>query len=158
VRCSTFLEAFAYAKVERLSPALYGILLQRLITVKHKGWHRLKPRAVEGDLVTSNHMNLEVKVSFGKTKLAGKRGNIMFEFRGIRVNCISNFYILIAYNVTKDNYTSLGELFVFKMTKGEILSLMGTKKSKSEFAVVVNSVRWKAMLEYRISLTTLSTL
>jgi hypothetical protein len=164
VNCSTFLEAFAYAKVEKLSPSLYGILLQNLITIKHPGWKTLKHGALEGDLTTSNHLHLEVKVSFGGLKVSSR--NVVFGFKNIRLACICDFFILIAYHVTKQNYSSLGALFVFKMTQRELFPFLPEQVSSSsikprehvELSVTFGSVRWKAMLQYRITLDMLSAL
>ncbi len=114
------MEAFAYSKVE-LSGSTYGILLERILVSKHVGWQRLKKGAREGDITTQHGRHLEVKVSLGGSTI-GRADT--FNFRSIRLNCTCDFFLFIAYYVNEKNYGSLGELFVFKLTKIELLPFL----------------------------------
>lgn len=157
----TLKEAFAYSKAE-LSGPQYGVSLQKWITIKF-GWDRPDPKLLKGDIVTKKSA-FELKVSLG-TKTYNK-----FNFVQVRLQHTVDFYVLIAYYVTEANLAKLGEIFIFKLTKKEIVHFVGksyshgttsswaatsaeTIKTYSEKDVRVSfgSKKWVNLLKFRIS-------
>ncbi len=163
---STLEEAFAYCKVE-LSAARYGVLLQKWIITKNK-WNKLCPKLLKGDIITKKS-SFELKISLGTITCKN------FNFVQLRLSHSIDFYILIAYYVNNTNYCALGELFIFKLKKKEILQFVGesyshgtkfnwstactetiNRYSEKDIRVLFGSKKWVALLEYRISQSTFS--
>lgn len=140
-------------------PQSYGPLIQKKI-IQLYGWIHLEPHKCQGDIQTKNY-NIELKVSLGG------QTNDRFHFAQLRQSHKIDFYVFIAYRLTESNYQELGELFIFKMDKKQILPFLAngfshrTKQewSKNPFGleekyiqVKYDSVGWHNLLKYRISL------
>jgi hypothetical protein len=49
-----------------------------------------------------------------------------FAFSNIKLHHTYMYVILIAYHIDDVNYVSLGELYVFKLTKAQLLPFLGS--------------------------------
>lgn len=119
LKCKSLKEAFAYSMLE-LNSGHYGKLLEQIIAKKQPGWASLKYGSPEGDIITKNNITFELKVSIYESK------KNRFQFNCIRLHHTYMFVILIAYHVDGVNYASLGELYVFKLTKSQLLPFLGS--------------------------------
>ena len=162
---STLKEAHIYCKMYNLKGQFTGPVIEAYIKNK---FNMSKNNASDctGDLQCHN-VNYEIKVSNG-----GKDNN-KFNFVQIRMNHNCQ-YILSVYYICKDNLETLGELFVFKLTKEQMKNLIvnyggyahGTtgkngiitidslneKTNQYEYALrpVYGDNCWNELLQYRI--------
>lgn len=104
-----------YCKYNNLSGQFTGPALEKYIKIKYK-MTKNNPSFCNGDL-QSNEKNFEIKVSNG-----GKENN-KFNFVQLRMNH-SCEYILTAYYINYTNLDNLGELFIFKINKENMKSLI----------------------------------
>ncbi len=64
-------------------------------------------------------LNMEVKVSLGSIN------NETFGFSQLRLAHKVDLYILVAYYINTSNIPDLGEVFIFKLNKSELISFVG---------------------------------
>jgi hypothetical protein len=107
--------AHIYCKINQLSGQLLGYLIEYYIKNKY-GMIKNNPSLCNGDLYY-NQTNFEIKVSNG-----GKENN-KFNYVQLRINHNCN-YILTAYYLNNDNVETEGELFIFKLTKNNIIFII----------------------------------
>lgn len=165
LKCKTIKDAHIYCKINNLSSQCSGILIEEFIKNKYN-MKKNKSSLCIGDL-KYNNTNIEIKISNG-----GKKNN-KFNYVQLRVNHICD-YILTAYYISKENLDSLGELFIFKLKKEDIKTLIlkyghyahGTimnngsitqdnlndNKNKNEYAIrpKYGDKCWNELLKFRI--------
>ena len=124
-------KAHIYCKINQLAGQILGPLIEHYIKNKYI-MIKNNPSLCNGDL-KYNKNNFEIKVSNG-----GQENN-KFNYVQLRMNHNCD-YILTAYYINYDNVETEGELFIFKLTKINIKSLIlkygdyahGTKKKLGE--------------------------
>jgi hypothetical protein len=160
-------DANIYCVLNSVSPQQYGPILERYIRTK---FNYVKNDAKEctGDC-SKDGKNSEVKVSLGGAS------HKKFNFVQIRPSHDCDSYILTAYHLTHDNVLSEGDLYIFRVGKPDMKSLVlshggyahGTikehgkitmevlddEKSTREYALrpTVADECWKALQPFRIS-------
>lgn len=165
MKLPTLKDAHIYCKYNKLSGQYTGLILEKYIKIKY---NMIKNNiySCNGDL-KYNNTNIEIKASNG-----GKENN-KFNFVQIRMNHDCE-YILTAYYIDNNNLETLGELFIFKLNKENIKSLVlkyggyahGTvgklgKISKEDLDDIINqkeyvlrpkygSECWNELLKFRI--------
>lgn len=120
--------AHLYCVKNQISPQVCGNLIENFMISYYK-LSRNKSSSNTGDLCINN-INYELKISFG-----GKTRN-KFNYVQIRMNHNCS-YLLTAYHICKLNIYSFGQLFVFRLSKNDMIKLIfkygsyahGTKKS-----------------------------
>jgi len=112
----TLKDACIYCKVHNLSGQFTGPVLEKYIKVKYK-MIKNNASACKGDLKCRD-MNVEIKCS------TGGRENRNFNYVQLRMNHHCDYYILTAYYIDSINIDGLGELYIFKITKQEIKTLI----------------------------------
>jgi hypothetical protein len=108
-------DALIYCKVNQLSGQKYGLLLELYLQNKLDA-SKNNPSDCNGDL-SKNGVNYEVKTSLGGIS------NSTFNFVQIRLNHCCD-YLLLAYHLSENNIESLGEAYIFKLTKEEMKKLL----------------------------------
>lgn len=162
----TLKDAHIYCVIYGISAQEYGPLLETYISKKYK---YVKNRASEctGDC-SKNGENVEIKVSLG-----GKTHS-KFNYVQIRPSHACDAYLLTAYHLSHENVDMEGELYVFKIPKGEMINLlvrhgqyahgtvkehgritmetMNDPKNIKEYALrpKINDECWKALHAFRI--------
>ena len=112
---SSIKDALVYCKVNQLSGQKYGLLLELYLQNK-LGACKNNPSDCNGDL-SKNGVNYEVKTSLGVIS------NSTFNFVQIRLNhCFD--YLLVSYYLSENNVESLGESYIFKLTKEDMKKLL----------------------------------
>lgn len=120
--------AHLYCIKNQISPQICGNLIEKFM-ISHYRIFRNNASSNIGDLCI-NKVNYELKTSFG-----GKTRN-KFNYVQIRMNH-SCSYILTAYYICELNIHSFGQLFIFRLSKRDMVNLIskygsyahGTKKS-----------------------------
>lgn len=107
--------AHIYCKINQLPGQVAGPLIENYIKYKYNMIKNNSSLCI-GDL-QYKETNLEIKVSIG-----GKDNN-KFNYVQLRMNH-SCQYILTAYYVDTENVQTLGELFIFKLNKKNIIPLI----------------------------------
>jgi hypothetical protein len=107
--------AHAYCKINQLSGQVAGPLIENYIKSKYE-MTKNKASLCIGDL-QCNQINIEIKVS------SGGKDNNKFNYVQLRMNHPCE-YILTAYYINEDNIDDLGELFIFKLSKTDIQSII----------------------------------
>jgi hypothetical protein len=167
----TLKDAHVYCVMYGISAQQFGPLLERYIRLKFN-YIKNKAEACTGDC-SKDGENSEVKVSLGGAN------HTKFNFVQIRPSHKCESYILTAYNLTAENADSEGELYIFKVPKAEIKTLIvsyggyahGTlkehgpitidslndEKSMKEYALrpSLNDKCWSALMPFRIPETAL---
>ena len=162
----TLKKACIKCKLYKLSGQQTGPILEKYIIQKNNLIKELSSDCV-GDC-SSDNVFIEIKISLG-----GNKHN-KFNYVQIRINHNINLYILIAYYINLTNIDDLGELFIFKIPKNEIISLVlkyggyahGTiskngkielcdlndKNNNKEYAIrpKYNDACWNDLLRYRV--------
>jgi hypothetical protein len=115
MKLSTLKDAHIYCKTYNLSGQYTGPILEKYIKFKYN-MTKNKSSLCNGDLKI-NETNIEIKSSNG-----GKENN-KFNFVQIRMNHNCE-YILTAYYIDYSNLETLGELFIFKLNKENIKSII----------------------------------
>lgn len=157
--------AHIYCKINQLSGQVTGPLIEHYIKDKY-GMKKNKSSSCNGDLHHNEH-NFEIKASNG-----GKDHN-KFNYVQLRMNHMCE-YILTAYYLNDENVETEGELFIFKLTKINMKSLIlqyggyahGTKQKLGEITQedLENSTNdkeyairpkygdkcWNALLQFRV--------
>lgn len=115
MKLPTLKSAHIYCKLNNLSGQFTGPVLEKYIKKKYNMTKNTASSCI-GDL-KCNEINLEVKASNG-----GKENN-KFNYVQLRMNhnCI---YILTAYYLDYTNLDNLGELYIFKLNKENIIPLI----------------------------------
>jgi|LakMenE01Jun11ns_1017448.scaffolds.fasta_scaffold9959621_32 hypothetical protein len=159
-------DAHIYCVVNNVSAQQFGPLLEMYIREKYN-YVKNNAKHCTGDC-TKNGENTEIKVSLGGAM------HTKFNYVQIRPSHDCDTYILTAYHVSPDNVETEGELYIFKIPKSDMITLIisyggyahGTikehgnistesfldKNSKKEYALrpVFNDECWKALLQYRV--------
>ena len=112
--------AHAYCKAHKLNGQTSGPLLEYYIQ-KNFNMDKNKASECNGDCKDRFGKNVEVKISLG----AKKNKNVQFNWVQFRLNHEKiDYYILTAYLLTEGNRKSRGELYIFKITKEDLVSLI----------------------------------
>ena len=114
-KLSTLKEVHIYCKVNNLSGQFTGPAIENYIKNKHN-MIKNNPSSCNGDL-KYNETNVEIKASNG-----GKENN-KFNFVQLRMNHNCQ-YILTAYYLDYSNIENLGDLYIFKLNKEDIKSII----------------------------------
>jgi hypothetical protein len=159
---TTLKSAHAYCVLNNLSAQQYGPLLERFLCTKFN-YVKNKAQECTGDC-SKNGKNCEVKVSLGGAT------HTKFNYVQIRPSHDCDMYLLTAYNLSPENVETEGELYVFKVPKEEMKTLVvsyggyahGTVKKlgpitpecfqDNEYAIrpTLNDKCWNALLPFRI--------
>ena len=107
--------AHIYCKINKLSGQVSGPLIEHYIK-KRYNMTKNKPSKCIGD-VKYNKKNIEIKVSTGGSK------NNKFNYVQLRMNHVCE-YILTAYYIDEKNLKNLGELFLFKLNKRNLINII----------------------------------
>jgi len=111
----TLKDAHIYCKINGLSGQFTGPVLEKYIQVHYK-MSKNSASSCIGDL-KFNETNVEIKASNG-----GKENN-KFNYVQLRMNHDCD-YLLTAYYLDYSNLDKLGELFIFKLNKEALKSLI----------------------------------
>lgn len=115
LKCDTLKDAHIYCKLNNLSGQFTGPVLEKYIQQKYN-MTKNNASSCNGDL-QCNDANYEIKASNG-----GKENN-KFNYVQLRMNHNCE-YILTAYYICYENLENLGELFIFKLNKDNLRSLI----------------------------------
>jgi hypothetical protein len=113
---STLKEAHIYCVINNVSTQQYGSLLERFIRTKFN-YFKNKAKDCSGDCYKDGK-NSEIKVSLGGTKYT------KFNFVQIRPSHDCDTYILTAFHLSHENVESEGELYIFKVPKSTIKTMI----------------------------------
>jgi len=108
-------QAHIYCKIHKLSGQVSGPLIEHFIKQKYK-MIKNNSSLCKGDLL-HNDKNIEIKTSNG-----GKENN-KFNYVQLRMNHCCE-YIFTSYYLHYDNVETYGELFIFKLVKKDIKTLI----------------------------------
>ena len=171
MKLETLKDAHTYCVIHGVSAQQYGPLLERFIRTKFN-FVKNKAEDCTGDC-SKDGKNSEVKVSLGGAT------HSKFNFVQIRPSHDCETYILTAYHLSSENVESEGDLYVFKVPKSEMKSLIisyggyahGTikehgkitidslndVKSTKEYALrpSINDDCWKALMHFTVPETAL---
>lgn len=168
LKCEKIKDVHIYCKINNLSGQQTGPLVEYYIKVK---FCMEKNNASEciGDCRDRFMEDNEIKAS------GGGMNHDSYNYVQLRVNHKIHNYILTAYHLTNDNLSELGELFLFKIKKDDMHSLIvkyggyahGTiskhgvitledlkkENNSKEYALrpKYNSPLWNELLKYRIN-------
>jgi len=160
----TLKDAHIYCKINKLNGQVSGCHIEHYIIQHNPGLSRNCASHRIGDCTdeqTGDH--IEIKASLGHKQ--------KFNYVQIRCNHDIQFYLLTAYYLDHSNYTTGGELFVFKVPNSSMKELIlsfgsyahGTKQingclhesihtgADREYALrpIYGKSCWKALLPYR---------
>lgn len=116
LKSKTLKEACIKCKLHKLSGQQIGPLLEKYIIQKNNMVKQPSYKC-NGDCLFKS-MHIEIKVSLGGIN------HDKFNYVQIRVNHNINFYLLIAYYLSRTNMDTLGELFIFKIPKDKIIPMI----------------------------------
>ena len=169
MKLSTLKEAHMYCVLYNLSGQQYGPLLENFIRLKFN-YIKNKSKDCIGDC-SKDGKNSEVKVSLGGVT------HTKFNFVQIRPSHDCDTYIFTAYHLSSENVETEGELYIFKIPKIELktivlsyggyahgtikehgvitLDSMNDETSIKEYAIrpSVNDDCWKELMVFRVSET-----
>jgi hypothetical protein len=158
--------AHIYCVINNVSAQQFGPLLEMYIREKYN-YVKNNAKDCTGDC-SKNGENTEIKVSLGGAM------HTKFNYVQIRPSHDCDTYILTAYHVSSENVETEGELYIFKISKPDMITLIilyggyahGTikehgnisiesfldKTSKKEYALrpMFNDGCWNALLQYRV--------
>ncbi len=117
LKCKTIKDAHIYCKINHLTGQQMGPLIEFYIKEKFS-MEKNKAGDCIGDCKDRFLEDNEIKASGG-----GKNHN-SFNYVQIRVNHKIHNYIFTAYYLTEDNYMNGGELFIFKIRKENLYSIL----------------------------------
>ena len=170
IKQQTLKDAHIYCKINCISGQVSGLLIENYIKQKYNMTKNCASKCI-GDL-KYRETNIEIKVS------NGGQNNNKFNYVQIRTNHDCE-YLFTAYYVHSSNIDSLGELFIFRLTKNDIKPIIlkyggyahGTVKklgiitqtdledcdNKKEYALrpKYNDGCWNALLQFRIDKITI---
>jgi hypothetical protein len=167
LKLKTIKDAHIYCKINKLTGQQMGPLIELYIKEKF-GMMKNKAGDCIGDCNDRFMEDNEIKAS------GGGKNHDSYNYVQIRVNHKLHNYIFTAYYLTKDNYTNGGELFLFKIKKEDLYSLLneygayahGTvsklgpitledlkKDNTKEYSLrpKYDSKLWKELIEYRVN-------
>lgn len=160
-------DAHVYCVIHNVSAQQYGPLLEKYIRLKNNFTKNIASEC-NGDCSKDNK-NAEVKASLGGAK------HTKFNWVQLRVSHDIQYYILTAYHLSTVNVEAGGELYVFSVSKEDMLPLIvnyggyahGTvkengpitladlkdEKNKKEYALrpSYGDACWKDILSYRVT-------
>jgi hypothetical protein len=112
----TLKDAHVYCLINKLSAQQYGPLLEKFICEK---FSFIKNSATEamGDC-QKNGKNVEIKVSLGGDK------NCKYNYVQIRPNHDCDEYLFTAYHLSDENVEEQGQLYIFQVSKLDLLSII----------------------------------
>jgi hypothetical protein len=169
MKLPTLKEAHMYCVLYNLSGQQYGPLLENFIRLKFN-YIKNKSKDCIGDC-SKDGKNSEVKVSLGGVT------HTKFNFVQIRPSHDCDTYIFTAYHLSSENVETEGELYIFKIPKIELktivlsyggyahgtikehgvitLDSMNDETSIKEYAIrpSVNDDCWKELMVFRVSET-----
>jgi len=163
--------AHLYCKVTKISGQKSGLLLEQKFR-EDLNWKKNKASEANGDLKDKKGLNVEVKISLGSGP-----NNDKFNYVQLRPHHKIDYYLLTAYKLDKTNVEKNGELYIFKIPKKIVNTLIvkygtyayGTKKKLGEITLnklkekeyeytlrpKLNSDLFKEFLKYRVKVTDL---
>jgi hypothetical protein len=171
MKLTTLKEAHIYCIINKLSAQQYGPLLEKFI-LKKFNYIKNKAENCSGDCCKDGK-NIEVKVSLG-----GSLHN-KFNYVQIRPSHNCDLYILTAYHLSQENIETMGELYIFAVSKEDIkkllisyggyahgtikengnitLETLNNKNNNKEYALrpTINDKCWNALMTYRLNETSL---
>ncbi len=163
----TLKHAHIYCIVHNISAQQYGPLLEKYLLLKNN-FTKNAASDCKGDCQKEN-TNVEIKTSLGGAS------HDAFNWVQLRLSHDIQYYILTAYHLTSANVESGGDLYVFRVPKEDMISLLtpygkyahGTKKehgaitnadlkdiaNKKEYALrpSYGDKCWQSMLTFRVS-------
>ena len=136
LKMKTLKDTHAYCVLNKLSAQQYGPLIENYICAKNK-FKKNKSSLCNGDCSTNAEKNIEIKVSLGGVK------NNKFNYVQLRPSHNIQNYILTAYHLTAKNTNNLGDLYIFNISKENMIDLIfkfgryahGTKKKHGEISM-----------------------
>ena len=170
LKYETIKDAHTYCKINRLNGQRTGPLIEYYIKEK-KSMVKNKASDCIGDCRDSFLEDNEIKVSTS----GDAKNKYKYNYVQIRLNHKIHNYILTAYHLTDDNVNELGELFIFKIKKEDIIDLIfkyggyahGTKAKNGEITLEdlkdennskeydlrpkYGGELWKELLKYRVN-------
>jgi hypothetical protein len=162
----TLKDAHIYCTINNISPQQAGCLIEKYIIIKNNLTKNNSSECI-GDC-SKDDKNTEIKVSLGGAKFK------KFNYVQIRPSHNIDNYILTAFYLNALNIDKGGELYIFKVIKKDMISLIlnfgsyahGTLKEHGEITIeelnnklntkeyalrpAYNDKCWKALLQYRI--------
>lgn len=159
-------QAHIYCVINKLTAQQYGPILEKFIQ-KRYNYIKNKAQLCIGDC-SKNNFHVEIKVSLGGA------ANNKFNYVQFRPSHTCHFYILTAYNLSFDNLDNEGEVFIFKVPKNDMITIIhnhggyahGTiakngkitfddlndPSNQKEYAIrpTYNDKCWKDLLPFRI--------
>lgn len=165
LKVQTLKEAHVYCVIHRLAAQQYGPLLEKFLRTKF-GYVKNKAEACTGDC-SKGGKNAEVKVSLGGSTYT------KFNYVQIRPTHDCEDYLFTAYHLSPENIEEEGELYLFKVPKADIKTLIvahggyahGTVKELGPITVesindgkikeyalrpALGDACWRALLPFRI--------
>jgi hypothetical protein len=112
----TLKDAHVYCVINNLSAQQYGPLLENYIRTKFK-YAKNKAEECTGDC-SKDGKNSEIKVSLGGAT------HSKFNFVQIRPSHDCDTYVLTAYHLSQENVESEGELFIFRIPKEDMKTII----------------------------------
>ncbi len=116
MKLPTLKDAHVYCVIHSIAAQQYGPLLERYIQAKF-AYVKNKAKDCLGDCAKDGK-NCEIKVSLGGAT------HSRFNFVQIRPSHDCDAYLLTAYHLSPENAESEGELFVFRVPKADMISLV----------------------------------
>ena len=166
--CKDLKEVHVYCKANQLNGQQTGPFIE-LWLIKNCKMHKNKASECIGDCRDKFMKDNEIKASLG-----GKNNN-KFNYVQLRVNHKVDYYIFTAYYIHHNNVDNLGELYIFKITKENIIPLIhkyggyahGTKKKHGDITIsdledknnskeydlrpIYGGPLWEELLKYRVN-------
>ena len=119
LKCETIKDAHIYCKINGLNGQRMGPLIEYYIKEK-SCMEKNKASDCIGDCRDRFLEDNEIKASIS----GDAKNKYKYNYVQIRLNHKIHNYILTAYHLTDDNLKDLGELFIFKVKKEDIIELI----------------------------------
>ena len=113
---TTLKNVHIYCVINNVSAQKFGAIIEKYI-IKNYRYIKNNSSDCNGDC-NKNNINFEIKTSLGGSK------HDKFNYVQIRPTQDIGMYIFTAYYLNKNNVCSCGELFIFKITRVEMLTLL----------------------------------
>lgn len=132
IKQKTIKDAHIFCKINQLNGQTFGYLIEHYIIDKFL-MEKINSSLQLGD-AKKHDLYYEIKTSLG-----GKFHN-KFNYVQLRLNHKIDYYIFLAYYLDKNNVNTCGELFIFKLNKIQLESIIskygtlahGTKKENKD--------------------------
>lgn len=171
MKLTSLKDAHIYCLIHNITGQRFGNLLEKYIRLKF-GYTKNNASQCVGD-GSKDGKNIEIKASLGSATKSKSRSK--YNYVQIRPNHNCDTYILTAYHVSSENVENSGELYIFKISKAEIVSLIATygcyahgtikehgkitiesinDKTKTKMYALrptINKKCWNALLAFRIT-------